>query len=485
MRFIPWRDKVFGRSYLPVILLFVGSLAFLAFSNDNNTRDLLAFAVKQNATALNVSLRTFRSLYTEEVVNKLKNSEFSVNHEFHNNAKAVPLPANMTIMLGERIKHAGSGSYANLYSPFPFPWRKSTGGLNDSFKREAWEFLSKYPSKEFYRIETINGEPHLRYAKADILQDSCVNCHNTHPQTPRRGWKEGDVRGILEVTQPTNLIFEKGKQVVEKQLLTIMISGVLGVLAIVLVILSFRHQLAVQKSLQINLEKRNDELEQFSYRSSHDLKAPLTSSKRLANFVSEDIESGNLSEALKNTTIIHQQMEKLENLVTDILDLAKTDVNQDNIEEIDFESMFRGAIEKLSFLAHDIEVEMVASVELLNRPLGEKARFTQITENLISNALKYCDRNKSEHYVRMKVQEDSKRLFITIEDNGVGIPIEHQDKLFEMFQRFHPTLSSGSGLGLAIVKKHVDRMLGEISCRSSSMGTEFRIELPKIARKIL
>ncbi|OUS09015.1 hypothetical protein A9Q81_00245 [Gammaproteobacteria bacterium 42_54_T18] len=473
------KEKLFGYSYFPVVILFMGSLAFLIFSSQKNTQDLLSFSAKQNAEVLSISLKTFRKIYTEEVILKLQDSEFSIGHEFYKNDKEIPLPASMTILIGEQIKKSGSGSYTSLYSPFPFPWRTNTGGLNDSFKQDAWQFLSEKPTEEFYRIESIGDESYLRYAKADIMQSSCLHCHNTHPKSPKIDWKQGDVRGILEITLPIFAVFEKGKLAIDKQIYTTLISGMLGLLAIAVAILSFRHQLAAEKSLQTNLKNRNSELEQFSYRTSHDLKAPLTSSKRLANFVLEDIEAGNLEEAKLNTTIIHRQMEKLEDLVMDILDLAKADIHQSKIEPIDFKSIFRNTESKLSYLVLETHINLKLSLELLHTPYGERARFTQIIENLTSNAMKYSDTNKPENHVRLTIHDDIHSLYIEIADNGVGIPIEHQPKLFEMFQRFHPGLSTGSGLGLAIVKKHIDHMQGSIICDSSPEGTTFRITLPR------
>ncbi len=479
MKYKALKDKLVGYSYIPVVFLFVSSLAFLIFSSEKNTEDLLHFSAKQNATALSISLKTFRSIYTKEVISKLQNSEFSIGHEFHNDSRTIPLPATMTIMLGERIKQSGDGSYASLYSPFPFPWRENSGGLDDSFEKEAWNFLSKNPFKEFYRIEKIEGQAHLRYAKADIMQSSCLNCHNTHPQSPKTDWKLGEVRGILEITQPIGAIFEKGRETIEKQVFTTILSGVFGIFAIILAILSFRHQIKMHESLHENLEKRNSELEQFSYRSSHDLKAPLTSSKRLTQFVLEDIESNNLEDASRNTKIIQQQMEKLECLVTDILDLAKADVNKGNVEPIDFETILSDTESKLSYLVIDAPIKFITSVKLSNETYGERARFTQIIENLTSNAIKYKDDKKSQNWIKAKIYDDNKSLYIEISDNGVGIPSEYQHKLFEMFQRFHPSLSSGSGLGLSIVKKHIDHLQGNITCDTSSEGTRFRIVLPK------
>jgi hypothetical protein len=66
-------------------------------------------------------------------------------------------------------------------------------------KRDALEYLNKNPDKEFVRFENYKGRPSIRYSTADIMRPACVTCHNTHPESPKKDWKEGDVRGVLEL----------------------------------------------------------------------------------------------------------------------------------------------------------------------------------------------------------------------------------------------------------------------------------------------
>ncbi len=74
-----------------------------------------------------------------------------------------------------------------LYSGYPFPSRKDGGGLTDRFTREAWAALNESPDKPFYRFEQIQSRPMLRYATADLMRQSCVDCHNTHPDALEKG----------------------------------------------------------------------------------------------------------------------------------------------------------------------------------------------------------------------------------------------------------------------------------------------------------
>ena len=78
------------------------------------------------------------------------------------------------MMLGNRIAEKNTGGNVRLYSNFPFPWRKG-GGANDDFEREAIRQLKMNPEQPFYRFETVDDRPVLRYATADLMRTSCVN----------------------------------------------------------------------------------------------------------------------------------------------------------------------------------------------------------------------------------------------------------------------------------------------------------------------
>jgi PAS domain S-box-containing protein len=92
--------------------------------------------------------------------------------------------------------------FVRLYSDLPFPWRKEEGGAKTVFENEALRYLRKNPNKPFVKVDKVNGNFALLYAEADILKPSCVDCHNTYPGTPKKDWKVGDVRGVLEIIQP-------------------------------------------------------------------------------------------------------------------------------------------------------------------------------------------------------------------------------------------------------------------------------------------
>ncbi|WP_372370342.1 protein kinase [Candidatus Uabimicrobium sp. HlEnr_7] len=156
------------------------------------------------------SLNQIRSKYSNEIVAKLKlNPQIKVSHD-PKNINEIPFPATFTISFAKEIDELGEkghGLHVELYSEYPFPWRAQNEF--DSFQKNIFASIKKNPSiTSFAKIEKMNGRSYLRYSEAVPLKKSCVNCHNNHPQSPKTDWKEGDVRGIQEVSVPIETIGE-------------------------------------------------------------------------------------------------------------------------------------------------------------------------------------------------------------------------------------------------------------------------------------
>ncbi|MDE1461438.1 diguanylate cyclase [Spartinivicinus poritis] len=155
-----------------------------------------------NAQSYSQALAEFRTLYTSEVVITAKSHGIEVSHDYKTKKGAIPLPATLSMLLGNRLGGKQSGVKSRLYSKYPFPWREITGGLNDNFANTAWALLEKNPNQPYYRFEDVDGRASLRYATADVMRSGCISCHNTHPDSPKHNWQVGEVRGVLEVTIP-------------------------------------------------------------------------------------------------------------------------------------------------------------------------------------------------------------------------------------------------------------------------------------------
>ena len=204
-----------------------------------------------------------------------------------------------------------------------------------------------------------------------------------------------------------------------------------------------------------------------------------TTVTRSLSIIVEDIEDGEYEDVKRNALSISSQVHRLESLITDILDLAKADLVNTETELINLNDLLTETSSKLTkaYEATDIVIDLKVPPTLMIRT--EKTRLTQILENLLSNAIKYRDQNKNSPFVQVSILETPDNVMITVEDNGVGIPDEYKSKVFEIFQRFHPSIAIGSGLGLYIVKKHIDKMDAEIFFSSSNNGSSFNIIIKK------
>jgi len=190
--------SLFWKLAIPVILLFGITVVSLSFyipgQIEERAVEGATFSAKQTATQFKV----LRKYYVQSILKKVKaGSDMTpaINHK--NDPNAFPLPATMIHDLGTLLKN--EGTTVNLYSAYPFPNRKSR--MLDSFQTRAWDYLVNAPGGVFVEKTERAGKSIVRVAVADtMVSDTCVNCHNSHPDTPRTGWKLGDVRGILEIS---------------------------------------------------------------------------------------------------------------------------------------------------------------------------------------------------------------------------------------------------------------------------------------------
>ncbi len=147
-------------------------------------------------------LRKTRAIYTSDVVIPVQRLGVEITHDDKEKTDAIPLPATFSMRIAQAISAESDGASSSLYSPYPFPWRKNTGGLRDVFAINAWRTLVANPDSTYIEFQHNTSGFVLRYASADLMKPACLYCHNTHPDSPKKGWKVGDVRGVLEVTIP-------------------------------------------------------------------------------------------------------------------------------------------------------------------------------------------------------------------------------------------------------------------------------------------
>jgi signal transduction histidine kinase len=227
------------------------------------------------------------------------------------------------------------------------------------------------------------------------------------------------------------------------------------------------------------LRKTNKELDSFLYSTSHDLRAPLASVLGIANIAKYEVSD---DKALQLFKMIESRAKKLDAVIGDILNLARSKKMELKMEQVDFNKVIEEIYSDVKVTAQQHNVELKYQADSGHFFSSDKNQIKIILGNLISNAVKYQNPDEPHPYVEVKLRKDARRITITIADNGIGIPEDSQPKIFEMFYRAS-LATEGTGLGLYIAKEAVQKLGGEITFTSDEgQGTTFKITLPYFSK---
>jgi PAS domain S-box-containing protein len=229
-----------------------------------------------------------------------------------------------------------------------------------------------------------------------------------------------------------------------------------------------------QKRVEEELKIRNIELDNFVYKVSHDLRAPLSSILGLVNLANMP---GNDDNTGAYMNLIGQKVEQLDHFISDVLSHSKNLKQDVTIEKVDVREIVESTFTDLSYQRDAQNIRKEVSIEGPDF-YSDRWRLAEILRNLISNAIKYRRLDIEAPTIRVEVQVREREAFITFSDNGIGIEPDKLLNIFDMFYRAS-TQSEGSGLGLYIVKNAVEKLAGQIDVFSRPLeGTEFKIILP-------
>ncbi len=224
----------------------------------------------------------------------------------------------------------------------------------------------------------------------------------------------------------------------------------------------------------IDLEKNIKELDQFAYVVSHDLKAPLRAINNLAEWIIEDMPE--MPDDVKaNLELLKGRILRMENLINGILDYSRIGRTHIEKEKFDSKLMIDQIVETIVPTANFEVIVDKHFPEVYNA----KILLYQIFSNIISNAVKYNDKDHGKIECYYEDLQDFHQF--TIKDNGPGIPLEYQEKVFGVFQTIEARdKKESTGIGLSIVKKIIDEQEGIIYIDSKDeQGTSFIFTLPK------
>ena len=256
-----------------------------------------------------------------------------------------------------------------------------------------------------------------------------------------------------------------------------------------------RAEEALQR-LTDELARKNTELEQIVYVTSHDLRSPLVNVQGFSKELQASLDdiygacrSGSVPEDIKDKIapildkdipetlgFIHKSIAKMDMLLSGLLRLSRLGRAALTIQTLDMNRLMADIVASVKYQLKEKE----ASLEVGDLPpcQGDAAQVNQLFSNLLENALKFLDPGRKGRIAISGRVEDRRAIYI-VEDNGIGIAPEHLVKIFDIFHRLHPDEYSGEGLGLTIVRRVLDRLDGEVWVESVlGTGSRFFVALP-------
>ena len=224
-----------------------------------------------------------------------------------------------------------------------------------------------------------------------------------------------------------------------------------------------------QRRLQLvrthaKLHQAYEDLEMFSYTLSHDLRAPLRAVRSLSEIVLAENRQKLGPEGVVMMGKVLAATERMRRLMQDVLELSRLSHGEVRTEAVEPEKLLAEIIQgRPDLQPPNAEVQ-------IDRPLlpvcGDPGFLSQCLDNLLSNAVKFVKPGVKPR-VRVHTELIGTQVRLSVSDNGIGVPPEARQTIFETFKRLHPAEEyDGTGLGLAIVKKAVERMGGEVGVKS-------------------
>jgi PAS domain S-box-containing protein len=223
------------------------------------------------------------------------------------------------------------------------------------------------------------------------------------------------------------------------------------------------------------LEAANQELADFAYIVSHDLKAPLRAISQLATWLSADYADALDESGREMLQLIAGRAKRMQGLIDGILRYSRIGRVRESETLVDLYAVVQETIDML-FPPQSIQITVEGGWPCV---VGEKTRLGQVFENLLDNAIKFMD--KPEGQISIGCMDEGTHWLFHVTDNGPGIEEEHYPKLFQLFQTLAPRDQfESTGVGLAVVKKTVELWGGSIWVESTvGQGSTFYFTLPK------
>jgi PAS domain S-box-containing protein len=226
------------------------------------------------------------------------------------------------------------------------------------------------------------------------------------------------------------------------------------------------------------LSDRNFELDQLVYKTSHDLRSPLTSILGLVNLMKIEGVPEHLQEYVGR---IESSIHRLDHFVSSMLNHAKVSRQEIASEPVALKALLYQCLENFAYSENYQKVKVRIQEEGEANFRSDMLRLSIIFNNIISNAFKYANVEQEESFLHIFIQYFPQYVLLRFQDNGLGIEADYLERVFEMFFRANEKAADGSGLGLYIVKQSVEKLGGSIEIESEVLqGTCITLRLPVV-----
>lgn len=515
-------DTVTRKMLLPLVLASIAMLlvvlAILLRVREHSVEASGLATAKVVASQI-VNLRQF---YTTEIAVRAEQAGMRLDFDYEHNQHTLPLPATLVKALGKSVEREYPGMSIRLYSNYPFPNRAATETYDD-FERRALTALTVAPEQDQFIIERNKGRRLLRFATADRMQAGCVACHNARPDSPKRDWKIGDVRGVVEITVPVDQV--QGN--IDLGIWSVGLTVLAGILAIGGVAIYATRRAAGQlQTLNSELESRvetrtvdlthanaslHEALHQIERSEplaalgsliagvAHELSTPMGNARMVATTLADQIKELDsalavnqlrkadllnfVKEAGRVCALLQRNMQRAAELVDDFKTVA---ADQASVRRREF-----GLADLIAETLHTIAPGYKHRPVTINTEVPDDivldsypGPLEQVITNLVNNAVLHgldADKPLTVHIAARRMPGEP-YVMLSVSDNGLGMSREVAAQAFQPF--FTTRLGEGgTGLGLHLVRKLVRESLGgslEFDTEPGQ-GTRFEIMLPLMA----